>query len=319
MKYTVKKITALLLALMMVLSMTPLSVLAEETGEGEGTQIVRDASPIQQTMLRGTDPAQLSVDIKKDGAELLDADLQDSASGYAYYLLATNNQGAVQAYLKINSDNNNWNPTNDSFSLTGDTPVYVVRTSNNSFTNTSISNFANSYIALSQTERVAGKLGDYRLEETFDERKEQDNARQYRQWLSCGFKGEMHINDAGWCDNGLSLSDHEDAKRIDLFDKYPFRAHIEYMQLPNKKWIVGSWLDCPLHGYCHGISVWSKQYDTESEAISAELAKIEKSLEERDKKKFVLDALQTCRNNYKESLFEMAFAPAAQFEQVTLF
>ena len=91
------------------------------------------------------------------------------------------------------------------------------------------------------------------------------------------------------------------------------------MQLPNKKWIVGSWLDCPLHGYCHGISVWSKQYDTESEAISAELAKIEKSLEERDKKKFVLDAIQTCRNNYKESLFEMAFAPAAQFEQVTLF
>ena len=47
------------------------------------------------------------------------------------------------------------------------------------------------------------------MEETFDERKEQDNARQYRQWLSCGFKGEMHVNDAGWCDNGLSLSERK--------------------------------------------------------------------------------------------------------------
>ena len=56
-----------------------------------------------------------------------------------------------------------------------------------------------------------------------------------------------------------------------------------------------------------------------AKAVTAELAKIEKSLEERDKKKFVLDAIQTCRNNYKESLFEMAFAPAAQFEQVALF
>lgn len=157
------------------------------------------------------------------------------------------------------------------------------------------------------------------MEETFDERKERDNARQYRQWLSCGFKGKMHVNDAGWCDNGLSLSNHEQARRIELFDKFPFRAHIEYMQLPNKKWIVGSWLDCPLHGYCHGISVWSKQYDTESEAITSELDRIEDALEEKDRKKFVLQAIQTCRNQFKEAVFEMAFEPMAQFEQVVLF
>ena len=156
-------------------------------------------------------------------------------------------------------------------------------------------------------------------EEAFDERQSRENDRQYRQWLSCGFTGEMHINDCGWCDNGISLSKHEQAKKIILFDKHPFSAHIEYMQLPNGKWIVGSWLNCPLHGYCHGISVWSNQYDTEADAIKAEISKIEKSLEARDRKAFVIDAIQSCRNNYKENLFEMAFEPLAQFEQVSLF
>ena len=156
-------------------------------------------------------------------------------------------------------------------------------------------------------------------EEAFDERQSRENDRQYRQWLSCGFTGEMHINDCGLCDNGISLSKHEQAKKIILFDKHPFSAHIEYMQLPNGKWIVGSWLNCPLHGYCHGISVWSNQYDTEADAIKAEISKIEKSLEARDRKAFVIDAIQSCRNNYKENLFEMAFEPLAQFEQVSLF
>ena len=152
-----------------------------------------------------------------------------------------------------------------------------------------------------------------------DERKQIENDRQYRQWLSCGFAGEMHMNECGWCDNGLSLSNHEQAKKIVLFDKYPFSAHVEYMQLPNKKWIVGSWLSCPLHGYCHGISVWSRQYDSEADAINAELDKIERSLETKDRKPFVLDAIQACRNDYKESLFDVVFEPSAQFQQLALF
>ncbi len=152
-----------------------------------------------------------------------------------------------------------------------------------------------------------------------DERKQSENDRQYRQWLSCGFTGEMHVNNAGFCDNGLSLSNHEQAKKIVLFNRYPFSAHLEYMQLPNSKWIVGSWLNCPLHGYCHGISVWSKPYNTENEAIIAELDKIERSLEPKDRKPFILDAIQTCRNTFKNSLFEAAFEPTARFEQVALF
>lgn len=157
------------------------------------------------------------------------------------------------------------------------------------------------------------------MKRTFDERQIRENERQYQKWLSCGFTGTMHLNDYGWCDNGLSLSDHEQAKKIVLFDRHSFSAHIEYMQLPNGKWIVGSWLNCPLHGYCHGISVWSEQYETENEAVTTELDKIEKMLEPKDRRSFVLDAIQTCRNSFKENLFEMAFAPLAQFEQVTLF
>ena len=158
------------------------------------------------------------------------------------------------------------------------------------------------------------------MEEVFEKRQARENQKQYQQWLSCGFVGEIQINSNGWCVNGLSLSNHEQAKRIDLFDKHPFTAHIEYMRLPNGAWIVGSWLNCPLHGYCHGISVWSKQYESESDAITAELNRIEKALEERDKKKFVLNALQTCRNRYKEpSLLEAAFEPMSTFEQIALF
>ena len=52
------------------------------------------------------------------------------------------------------------------------------------------------------------------MNESFQERKERENQKRYKKWLSCGFTGEMHINDCGWCDNGLSLSNHEQARRI---------------------------------------------------------------------------------------------------------
>lgn len=91
------------------------------------------------------------------------------------------------------------------------------------------------------------------------------------------------------------------------------------MQLPNKKWIAGSSIMCPLHGYCHGMSVWSKQYDTESEAVTTELNRIEASLMDKDRKPFVVNAIQNCRNEFKEATFEAVFEPTAQFEQVSLF
>lgn len=157
------------------------------------------------------------------------------------------------------------------------------------------------------------------MEETFEERKKRENDALYQKWLSCGFTGEMRINECGWCVNGVSLSNHEQAKKVVLFEKWPFKSHIEYMQLPNGKWISGSSCTFPLHGWGHGLSIWCKQYETKEEAVTKELDVIEKSLEERDKKKFVLDAIQTCRNEFKEAQFEMAFEPVAQFEQVALF
>ena len=74
-----------------------------------------------------------------------------------------------------------------------------------------------------------------------------------------------------------------------------------------------------MHGYGSACSVWDPQYDTKEEAITAELDRIEKALEEKDRKPFVLQALQAQRNNFKQVEIEMAFEPMTQFEQVSLF
>ena len=50
-----------------------------------------------------------------------------------------------------------------------------------------------------------------------------------------------------------------------------------------------------------------------------ELDRIEKALEDKDRKPFVLQAIQAQRNNYKQMEIEMAFEPMTQFEQVSLF
>lgn len=74
---------------------------------------------------------------------------------------------------------------------------------------------------------------------TFKERQEIENRQLYEKWLSCGFVGDMVLNECGWCENGIALYKHENAKKVTLFDKHPFSAYIEYMQLPNKK--MDSW------------------------------------------------------------------------------
>ena len=150
----------------------------------------------------------------------------------------------------------------------------------------------------------------------FDERKKRENQNHYAKWLSCGFKGEMKLNDCGWCINGVHF---EPKNQYVLFDKIPFKASIEYMQLPNGKWIAGSHGNFPLHGWGWGLSIFNEQFNTMEEAVNNQIDHIENSLEEKDKKKFVLDGIQTCRNHFKKQTFEMAFNPMSEFEQTSLF
>lgn len=154
-------------------------------------------------------------------------------------------------------------------------------------------------------------------EETFEERKRRENEAYYKKWLECGFTGEMPINDNGWFVPVFRL--HYPVETIEVFNQKGYRASVEYCQLPNGKWVASSDLICPLHGFGGACSVWDKQYATKNEAITHELDLIEKGLEEKDRKSFVLQALQTCRNMFKEPVFEMVFEPMSQFEQVSLF
>ena len=131
--------------------------------------------------------------------------------------------------------------------------------------------------------------------DTFKERQERENKRQYEKWLSCGFRGDMVIDKSGWCINGLSFYKNDNVEEQILFDRPRYIARISFMQLPNGKWISGSSCTFPLQGWGHGLSVWDTQYDTKEEAVEKELDYIEKSLDEKDKKTFVLDAIRNCR------------------------
>ena len=152
--------------------------------------------------------------------------------------------------------------------------------------------------------------------DVLEERKQRENQWQYNKWLSCGFKGEMTVNDCGWCSNGVYF---EPPNQYVLFNKPRYNASIEYMRLPNEKWIAGSHTLFPSHGWAYGLSVWNKQYDTKEGAVSAEISKIEKSLDRFDKKKFVLDAIQACKNEFKESPVGVDFETVTRFEQISLF
>jgi len=157
-------------------------------------------------------------------------------------------------------------------------------------------------------------------EETFKERQERENAEHYAKWLSCGFTGEMEVNEYGWFDKG----NYFEGTKVTVFEKgYQHRAYVEYYQLPNGKWIGGSDLWCATHGYGSGASIWSKQYDTKEEAVCAELSRIEKALEDKDKKPFVLKAISKVRSNFEPQKVIVtdlvpAWEPGATFEQTTL-
>ena len=155
------------------------------------------------------------------------------------------------------------------------------------------------------------------MDETFEQRQMRENQKYYEKWLACGFTGPMEVNEHGWFIPVLRL--HYPVETMTVFDKKGYRASIEVCHLPNKKWVAASDLTCPLHGYGSACSVWDPQYETKNEAITAELNRIEKALEPKDRKPFVLDAIQSFRNRFKETDVELAFDPMTRFEEVSLF
>ena len=155
------------------------------------------------------------------------------------------------------------------------------------------------------------------MDETFTERQKRENQKYYEKWLACGFTGEMKLNEYGWFIPVLRL--HYPVETLTVFDNKGYRSKIEFCHLPKGHWVAASDLTCPTHGYGSACSVWDTQYETKEEAITAQLNRIEKALEPKDRKPFVLDAIQSCRNKFKEVDVEMAFTPLAQFEQIALF
>jgi hypothetical protein len=73
----------------------------------------------------------------------------------------------------------------------------------------------------------------------FTNKQDEFNQKQYKKYLSCGYTGEMTVNEYGWCDNEVRTGDME---TIDLFDKdrsraYPFcppaQREMDSRQLPD--------------------------------------------------------------------------------------
>ncbi len=152
------------------------------------------------------------------------------------------------------------------------------------------------------------------MEETF---KDRENQKYYERWLACGFTGEMKLNEHGWFIP--VLRQHCPVETLTVFDNKGYRAQIEFCCLPNGNWVAASDLTCPMHGYGSACSIWDTQHKTKEEAIMEELDRIEKALEDKDRKPFVLQAIQAQRNNHKQMDIEMAFEPTTQFVQVSLF
>ena len=155
------------------------------------------------------------------------------------------------------------------------------------------------------------------MDETFEQRQQRENQKYYERWLACGFTGEMKLNEYGWFIPVLRL--HCPVETLTVFDNKGYRSRIEFCHLPNGRWVAASDLTCPTHGYGSACSVWDTQYETKEEAIMAELDRIEKALEPKDRKPYNLEAIQSCRNRFKVIDVEMAFTPLAQFEQIALF
>ena len=148
----------------------------------------------------------------------------------------------------------------------------------------------------------------------FDERKKRENQNHYEKWLSCGYRGEMVLDDTGWCRNDVP----QDYEMWMLFDKRGFLAYIRYMELPNGNWIASSTAMFSSHGYSLPISVWNTQYPTRYEAICAELERIEREMETQDHKRFVFEAIDNCRMDFRTDDLIVPIMQE-QFEQLSMF
>lgn len=150
--------------------------------------------------------------------------------------------------------------------------------------------------------------------ETFEERQKRENEKTYRQWLSCGFTGEMTIDKSGWCRLGTNFVGEE----FEVFNKgYLNKAKISVTQLPNKKWISGSDAFCRTHGHGYGLSIWNKQHDSKEDAIEEALDRVAHEIDEKDKS-VLLKKVEEFRCRFKK---DTLFVPVAteRFEQVALF
>jgi len=119
------------------------------------------------------------------------------------------------------------------------------------------------------------------------------NKEQYEKYLSCGYTDEMTVNESGWCNNEVKETDRE---RIDLFDQNRCYAYIRFAHLPNGKWIASSSMSMPTYGYGCPLSVWCNQHETREDAIETELQRVERSIEPKDMKAFIADAIKNCRS-----------------------
>ena len=162
-----------------------------------------------------------------------------------------------------------------------------------------------------------------RNESEFRERQARENKRHYEKWLSCGYKGDMVLNDVGWCDNKL---DKTQLRKLTVIKSKQVDAEVEYVQLPNGNWVAGSHLSTKVstyYGYGCCASIWSKQYETKGEAVVAELDRMETSVGRENKKALtpeLVNALAKNRNQFANaSVFDAFFGAGASFEQTSLF
>ena len=159
--------------------------------------------------------------------------------------------------------------------------------------------------------------------ETFNERQARENAQHYAQWLSCGYKGDMVLNEYGWCRNDL---DKDAIKVLNVIESKQIDAEVEYAQLPNGKWVAGTHLTTKVgccFGHWHGASIWGKQYDTKGEAVTVALDGIMNAVKNQNSKALT-PAFETAFKKYHNqfanaSVFDAFFGAGASFEQVSLF
>lgn len=154
------------------------------------------------------------------------------------------------------------------------------------------------------------------------DRKMDLNDRHYKRWLSCGYTGEMTVNEYGWCNNEL---DRDTVKKLTVLKSKAVDAELGYAQLPNGKWVAGSSMMTNIgccYGYGSSVSIWSKQYDTKGEAVTAELDRIRHGID-NNKKALTPDvesALSKLRNQFANApIFDAFFGAGATFEQTALF